>query len=395
MKAVILAAGKSTRTYPLTANKPKPLLKAANKTLLEHNLEQLNGLIDEAIIIVGFGKEQIKKKFDNNFGKIKVRYAEQKEQLGTGNALLQAERFVGKERFVVLMGDDLYGKDDIKKGIKNKYSIFAKRVRNPKYFGVLETKGGFLIRLTEKPEKPTSDLVDTGLYVLDEKIFSLLKKIKESERKEYELTDAVTEFAGKEKVKVVEQSFWYPIAYPWSLLEANEALLGKIKKNIKGKIEKNATIRGEAVIGKGTIIKSGAYIEGPVVIGENCIIGPNCYIRPSTAIGNNCKIGNAVEVKNSILMDNVHIGHLSYVGDSVLADNVNFGAGTAIANLRHDNSEVKSVVNGKLISTGRRKFGAVIGENAKTGINTSIYPGRKIWPGKTTMPGEIVRKDVV
>ena len=93
-------------------------------------------------------------------------------------------------------------------------------------------------------------------------------------------------------------------------------------------------------------------------------------------------------------MDGSKIPHLSYIGDSVIGENVNLGAGTITANLRHDNGNIKSMIKEKLIDTKRRKFGAVIGDNVHTGINTSIYPGRKIWPGKTTLPGEVIKKDV-
>ena len=93
-------------------------------------------------------------------------------------------------------------------------------------------------------------------------------------------------------------------------------------------------------------------------------------------------------------MDNTHVGHLSYFGDSVIGENVNIGAGTITANLKHDNENVKSMYNNVLVDSGRRKLGAIIADNVHTGINTSIYPGRKIFPGKTTMPGEVVKKDV-
>ena len=93
-------------------------------------------------------------------------------------------------------------------------------------------------------------------------------------------------------------------------------------------------------------------------------------------------------------MDNSRVGHLSYVGDSVIGENVNLGAGTCIANLRHDGKYIKSEIKGTLADSGLSKLGAFIGDGAKTGINTSIYPGRKIWPGKTTLPGEVVKKDV-
>jgi bifunctional UDP-N-acetylglucosamine pyrophosphorylase/glucosamine-1-phosphate N-acetyltransferase len=130
------------------------------------------------------------------------------------------------------------------------------------------------------------------------------------------------------------------------------------------------------------------------MIGENCTIGPNCFIRSCTTIGNDSKVGNAVEIKNSIIGDNTSIGHLSYVGDSVIGDYVNLGAGTITANLRHDDKNISSPVKGDMVDSGRRKLGAIIGDNVHTGINTSIYPGRKIWPEKTTLPGEIVSKDV-
>ncbi|MEK6868452.1 MAG: DapH/DapD/GlmU-related protein, partial [Nanoarchaeota archaeon] len=146
-------------------------------------------------------------------------------------------------------------------------------------------------------------------------------------------------------------------------------------------------------VGKGTIIKSGVYIEGPVLIGQNCTIGPNCYIRGETTLGDGAKIGNAVEVKNSIVGNKTSIGHLSYVGDSIIADHVNFGAGTIVANLKHDDSTIKSHVGKELVDSGRRKLGTIIGDGVHTGVHSSIYPGRKLWPNTTTAPGEIVKYD--
>lgn len=394
MQAIILAAGSSTRTWPLTVGRPKSLLKAANKSILEHNLEQLYDLVDEVILVVGFKADMIKAAFGNNFKKIKIKYVEQEEQLGTGHALLQAEKYA-KEEFIVLVGDDLFFKEDLLKLKNEKYALLAQEVEKPENFGIIEEEKGYLKKVIEKSSKPVSNLANTGCYLLDKNIFTLLKQIKKSERNEYELTDAINELAKKEKIKAVISEYWMPIGYPWDLLKANEFLLSKIKKSeIKGNIEKNATIKGNVIVGKGTIIKNGAYIEGPVAIGENCVIGPNCYIRASTSIGDNCKIGNAVEIKNSIICSNTHIAHLSYVGDSVIGENVNFGAGTKIANLRHDNANIKSMVKGRLTDTGRRKLGAIIGDNVHTGINTSIYPGRKIWNDKTTLPGEVVKEDI-
>ena len=393
MKAVILAAGESTRTYPLTIKKPKGLLKVANKTILGHILNKLEGLVEEAIIVIGHGGEQISAHFDSNYGKIKLTYVQQKKRLGTGNALSAAEGLVS-DKFIVLMGDDLYSRADIERCLDHDYCILAKEVKDVSSFGEVIAKGKFLSDIKEKPKSADEGLANTGLYVLDKSIFSILKKLKKSSRNEYEVTDAVKALAKKKKVYVVRADFWLSISYPWSLLYVNEKIMDSISSDVYATVEKGVTIKGKVFVGRNSLLRSGTYIEGPVVIGENCDIGPNCYIRPFTSIGNNCNIGNGVEIKNTIIMDNSNVNHLSYVGDSVLGENVNLGAGTIIANLRHDRADVKSLMNGLLVSSGREKLGSIIADNVKTGINTSIYPGRKIWPGKTTLPGEIVKKDI-
>ncbi len=185
------------------------------------------------------------------------------------------------------------------------------------------------------------------------------------------------------------------IKYPWELLDVNSEVIGNLDNNfIYGEVRPNATIDGNVIIGRNTVILPGVYIEGNVIIGDNCKIGPNCYIRGNTFIGSNCHIGQATEIKNSLLMDNVAAGHLSYIGDSVVGEKTNFGAGTITANFRHDGKNHRSVVDGEILDTGRRKFGTIIGSNVHTGIHTSIYPGRKIGRNASTLPGTIVKKDV-
>lgn len=183
------------------------------------------------------------------------------------------------------------------------------------------------------------------------------------------------------------------LQYPWDLLRANEILMKEIKEDIRGEVRNNVTIDGPLILGENSTILPGVYMEGNIIIGKNCKIGPNCYLRGSTAIGDNCHIGQAVEVKNSILMDHVAAGHLTYIGDSIIGSHTNFGAGTIISNFRHDGKNHSSMVEGSLVDTGRRKFGAILGENVHTGIHTSIYPGRKIWPGASIRPGTIIQKD--
>ncbi len=196
-----------------------------------------------------------------------------------------------------------------------------------------------------------------------------------------------------DKAVVANSSFL--IVHPWDLLRANELFVGSLNEpKIEGDIHPNAVIEGIIHLGPGSRVMPGVFIEGNVIIGANCKIGPNCYLRGSTSIGNKCHIGNAVEIKNSLILSGTNVGHLSYVGDSVLGEKVNFGAGTIVSNLRHDGKNHSSMVGGNLVDTGRRKFGTIVGDGVHTGINTSIYPGRKLWPGTFTLPGGIVRRDL-
>lgn len=394
MQAIILAAGKSTRTYPLTLTKPKPLLKVANKQIILHTLEQLVGVVDEVILVVGYKEEMIKKLVGDTFKKIKIRYVTQDVQDGTGGAVLACKSLL-KDRFAVINGDDLYAKQDIKKCLSFPYSILAKEVDDISRFGEVLLKDDSFKGIKEKPPSTRKGLAYTGLMVLSKEILGI--PLKKSKRGEYEVVDFMTEAgrSGKTVSCVTVSRYWFAISYPWNLLEANEYFLENMVPEKKGVVEKGAVLKGKVSVGKGTVIKSGAYIEGPVMFGNDCRIGPNCYIRGFTTADDGVKIGNAVEVKNSILGKKTSVGHLSYIGDSVIGDRVNFGAGTITANLRHDNKNVKTPVKGKIVDTTRRKLGTVIGDHVHTGIHTSIYPGRKIWPECSTLPGSVVDKDIM
>jgi bifunctional UDP-N-acetylglucosamine pyrophosphorylase/glucosamine-1-phosphate N-acetyltransferase len=190
--------------------------------------------------------------------------------------------------------------------------------------------------------------------------------------------------------------FTFQILYPWDLLRLSEILVpDSIQESRALAKPDGVTVDGRLVVGSNTRFLPGVYIEGDVVIGDDCKIGPNCYIRGRTSIGNNCRVGQAVEIKNSVVLSNTAIGHLSYCGDSVVGEKVNFGAGTIIANFRHDGGNHRSMVGDQLLDTGRRKFGAIIGDGVHTAIHTSIYPGRKLWPGVSTLPGQVVKQDLV
>lgn len=189
---------------------------------------------------------------------------------------------------------------------------------------------------------------------------------------------------------------WKPTIYPWHIIEANVdalALLGE--PDIRGELEPHVTIKGPVAVGEDSLIKSGTTIEGPAVIGNRCTIGPCAYIRPNTVIGHDCFIGHSFEVFDSVVFDGTKGKHRSYVGHSVIGCGVNIGCGFVSSDYRHDGAKQRTLVEGEMVDTGRSKLGVFIGDGARTGVNTSMYPGRKIWPGLTTLPGEVVQRDKV
>jgi UDP-N-acetylglucosamine diphosphorylase/glucosamine-1-phosphate N-acetyltransferase len=396
MKAVIMAAGKSTRTFPLTLTRPKPLLKVANKTILEHQLDALHGIIDTAVLVVGYRQEMIRDAFGARYRGIALEYVEQTEQLGTGHAVLQCAHLI-REPFLAMNGDDLYDPADLRRLAGAGPAALALEVPDPRLYGIYEVRDGDrVVRLVEKPREVFSNLANIGVYKFNPDVFDVLRRTAPSERGEIEITSAVQTLADAGNFRVVRvQGYWFPTGYPWNLLDANEYFLNNfLKLDIRGDVSPAAHLSGVVAVGKGSVIRPGVVIDGPVLIGENTVVGPNCWLRPGCTIGNRCRIGHAVELKNTIVMDGAAIPHLSYAGDSIIGESSNFGCGTITANVRHDHANVRSLVRGELIDTGRRKLGAIVGDHVHTGINTSILPGRKLWPHTSTRPGQIVDRDI-
>ena len=394
MKCVILTAGEGKRIHPLTYTRPKVMLPIANKPILEWNLlNAIDAGIKEFVFVIGYKSEMVRNYFGNgDKWKVKIEYINQGKALGTAHAIGTAEKFVNK--CIVLCGDTIFGKQEIKNILKKEMSMGLVEVKNAQDYGIVETDENNIISIYEKMEKPFSNNVNAGIYHFNKKIFDFIKKTRKSPRGEYEITDSINMMVKKHKFEGIFLKEWRDIVYPWHLLDANEEILKKIDKKLEGIIEKNTSLKGNVAVGKNSKIMSGSYIEGPVIIGENCKIGPNCYIRPYTSIGNNCHIGNACDIKNSIIMDNSNVPHQNYVGDSIIGQNCNLGAGTKIANLRLDKKNIEIILNGKKFDTKRRKLGVIMGDNVQTGINSMTNVGGIIGNNVFIGPGTLVNGEI-
>jgi len=407
VKAVVLAAGEGARLQPITLTRPKHLISIGGKPILEHCLTAIKACgISEIVIVVHYMAEAIREYFGSGekLG-LKIEYAYQKGVLGTGNAAGVAEPYVDGD-FLLVYGDLLFTAEALKKVLethnrkKPSATLSVVHVERPEDYGIVELKDdGRVKRIIEKPrrEEAPTNLANAGLYVFSPEIFEKVKRISASSRGEWEITDAIELLIKEEKpVFAVEISKdeWFDIGRPWDLLEANHWVLTRMEPSVLGKVEEGAHIIGPVTVAESACIRSGAYIEGPAYIGEHSDVGPNCYIRPCTSIGRNVRIGNACEIKNSIIMDGVHIGHLSYVGDSIIGEKCNLGAGTITANYRLDAGTIKMMIKDRLVDTGRTKLGAVLGDNVKTGIGALLMPGVKVGNNCWIGPNVIVHRDL-
>lgn len=405
LKAIILSAGEGSRMRPLTLTKPKTMLPVAGKPIIQYNIESLrdNGITD-ILLIVRYKEEMVRNYFGDgsDFG-VNIFYKTQKDFLGTANAISYGEDFID-DSIIVLNGDIILD-DEIIHEIIKKYNyltpdtlMLLTEVEDPSAFGVVEIENGNIKSIVEKPkrEEAPSNLVNAGIYIFNKDIFDKIRKTEISERGEYEITDSVSLQIKDNKTVIGHKTSkdWIDVGRPWELIEVNEDLIGKLKTEIKGTIEDGAFIHGEVFLDEGSVIKAGVYIEGNVYIGKNCDIGPNSYIRGNTYFGDNVHVGNAVEIKNSIIMENTNVSHLSYVGDSVIGSNCNIAAGTNIANLRFDNATIKTKIKNQKIDSGRRKLGAIIGDSVKTGINSSFSPGVKVGHNSTIGSGVLLYEDL-
>jgi len=407
MKAVILAAGEGVRLQPITSTRPKHLIKVGGKPILEHclNAVKTSG-IDEALIVIHYMGDAIRQYFGDGekFG-LKIEYVEQKAVLGTGNAVSMVEPHI-KDDFLLAYGDLLFSAEAVKNVIdlhkkeKPAATMAVVPVENPEDYGIVELEDKKHVkRIVEKPkhEEAPSNLANAGICVFSTEIFDKVRETSASARGEWEITDAVSQLLKEKKTVLavkVSRDDWVDIGRPWDLLEANRWALERMDHKVWGLVENGAHLVGPVTVAETARIRSGAYIEGPALIDEESDIGPNCYIRSYTSVGKKVRIGNACEIKNSIIMDKVHIGHLSYVGDSILGENCNLGAGTITANYRLDGGTIKMAVKDRVMDSGRTKLGAVLGDNVKAGINALFMPGVKVGCNSWIGPNVVVHRDV-
>ena len=334
MKGIILHGGHGTRLRPLTHTGPKQLLPIANKPMSQYCIESLKnaGITEIGIIIGGIGSDKVKEYYGDgkDFG-VKITYFPQEFPKGISHAINLCKEFVGNEKFIVFLGDNI-----IQKSIKEYTDEFASsdvaaslllcEVPNPSSFGIAELRNDEIIKIVEKPKEPKSNLAVTGIYFLTPVIFEIIATLKPSWRNELEITDALHQLLEK-KYKITYHmitDYWKDTGTPEDVLHANKEILEKIKGNNQGSLEDKSQMDNNVIVGRGSIIKGNSKISKSVIIGKNCIIDNAC-IGSYSSIGDNSTIISS-NIENSIIMENCKIeGNLS-IKESIIAKNSNINS---------------------------------------------------------------------
>lgn len=326
MKGVILHGGAGTRLRPLTFSGPKQLIPVANKPVSQYVLEDLVSCsITEIAIILGEIYPSIVSEYYGNGSRFgcKICYIYQGKPLGIAHAISLAEEFVGDDKFVVYLGDNLlqYGiKEYLNHFIKGDYDAFIllKDVDDPRMFGVAKfDTNGKLIGLIEKPETPPSKYAVIGVYMFKPVIFGIIREIKPSWRGEYEITDTIQLMLNK-GFKVgyeVVKGWWFDTGKASDILKINATILDeRARMNILGEIV-NSNIEGRVEIGDDTKILN-SIVRGPAIIGRNCMI-ENSFIGPYTSIGENVEIIDS-SIEYSVILNGSHIRGIERLEESLI-----------------------------------------------------------------------------
>jgi len=228
MKAIILAAGEWTRLRPLTNTLPKPMLKIFWKTILEYNLESIYKYVDEIIIVVKYKKEKIQEYLWNNYKWVKIVYKEQGDEKGTWSAI----RWIDSDTDVLIMNwDSIFDKNDIEELITDPwYWALVQIVDSPEKYWIFSVDNSWYIKeIIEKPKTFVWNLANLWVYKFSPKIFEFAEKISLSPRNEYEITDAINEFAKIFPFKAFEIKWeFYDISYPEDIEKTEEKFKNKL-----------------------------------------------------------------------------------------------------------------------------------------------------------------------
>ena len=388
MKAVVLAANRSTRLSPFIETRCKPMIRIAGEYILENTICFLKEAgIHDIVLVVNHQQDLIRQHFGSGqtFG-VNLEYVVQDELKGIGHALSLCRSSLEKKPFLLVYGDVMTDYNPFL-SILQTYSETDREValialpESSKEFGNVYLDHEMKIsRLVEKPQANQANYVFAGMFVLFPKIFERLAENQNDIFRSYEQLIASSGLQA-----CLWEKGWIDMIHPWHILDANRMLMSswqtaEIDSTVK--LLGHVHLEGAVRIGPDVTIESGTVLKGPCYIGSNSYVGNNSLIRNFSAIGPDSMVGYGSELKNCVLFGNNDVGRLSFVGDSVLGENVKSGSGLTTVNHTVDYSRITCSSNSDLVETGLTKLGVFIGDSVSIGARHTLGPGSIVESGK-------------
>lgn len=406
-QAVILAAGESSRFWPLGEDSHKSLIQLLGQPLILWTLRALSRAGMGQAIIVQSAERPIEKALGDGSAfqlDLDLQYVIQEEALGMGDALLQAEASLD-ERFFLLNPQQvtadrwlpLLMQKARKTGVAAVLAGLA--TEQPEKYGILKLERDRARDLIEKPQpsKAPSNIRVAGIYLLPHGFFDVYKEV---EPGIYAFEAALARMMREKDVRVVvhdEGGRAPSLKYPWDLFEVARLLLKERVKESRiassAQIAASAILSGPVWIGERVKIFEHALIKGPCYLGDDVIVGTGSLVRDFSNLEQGVLIGAHAEVARSIFQPDCHT-HSGYFGDSIFDRASRAGAGTITANVLSDRGEIASRVKAKSVATGSRSLGAIVGAETQLGIGTLLMPGVLVGSRCTVGPGTVVTKNI-
>ena len=425
---IILAAGMGTR---MNSDKIKVLHKIAGKPMINYVLDEAYKISNKVVCVIGHQSDRVKKELSSYK---KLNFVYQKDQLGTGHAVMQAKKYIEKHNgpVLILYGDTPLLRNETLESLINKHikysagmTVLTSYLENPTGYGrIIKDEEGQLIDIVEEQDADLQikriNEINTGLYCFSPDLLAdaLENLDNDNNQGEYYLPEVMDHIKNSNKVitESANSEEILGVNTREDLADAEEIVRQRINKKHMANgvtlldpkstyIEGNVKIDRDVVIYPNTHIKSGTVIKKDVVIESNCFIekssisnhvkikhgsvilessidqntniGPYAYLRPETKIGSDCRIGNFVELKKSSVDDESKVPHLSYVGNATIGKKCNIGAGTIFANY-----------------DGVNKHETVLGDSVFIGSNTTLVAPVKLEDRAKTGAGSVVTRDV-
>jgi NDP-sugar pyrophosphorylase family protein len=377
--AVVLAAGEGTRLRPLTRNRPKPMLPAADRPILEHVLDALvDAGMSKIALVVGYRRERVQEHFGPSYRGVDLEYVVQYKQLGSGHALLQARDAVSGPVLVV-NGDRLIGSDsvtavcDAVQSDAVRATLAVTERSDAGRYGAVTLQDRDIAEIVEKPDSDEYRLINAGIYAFAESIFA---EIEETPRESGELAlpDTIARLVDGERVRGVRTGgLWVDATYPWDLLEVAAEVLARGRVSGRN-ARQNVWVDGSARV------HDNATLRSPVVVGPDCELAPGTVVGPNAALRQNVTVGSNVTLERSVVDADGRIGAGSTLRDAVVGQDVHLGANATVPGGPAD------------VRVGHRVFeeqrlGAVFADRVRAGGGVTVQPGTLVGPGATLGTG--------